>query len=319
VAALAAVAAAGIAPSAGAQPTSYPDHAIRLVVGFPAGGSADAQARALAVKLSDVLGQPVIVDNKPGAGGNIGSDAVAKAPPDGYTLLLGAISALSINPSLYPQLPFDPGRDFAYVGQVAAFQGVVVVTPTLPFQSMKELVAQAKRGGGVTYGSPGNGTTPYLASKLFERVAGIKLQHVPYRGDAAALTDTIAGHVPVSFVNLGPALPLILSGKVRALAVTGNARSSSLPMVPTLEEAGYPRSAVPAWSGIVAPAATPRPVLERLSQALKTVTSDAGFREQMAQQTAEVQYTNGAALAKLAAQDRARLGKVIRDAGISLD
>jgi tripartite-type tricarboxylate transporter receptor subunit TctC len=310
----------GSAVFAQPQPPAYPDRPIHLVVGFPAGGSADAQARVLAAKLSDVLGQPVLVDNKPGAGGNIGSDAVAKAPPDGYTLLLGAVSALSINPSLYPHLPFDPARDFAYVGQVAAFQGVVVVTPSEPIRTMKELVARAKLGAGrVTYGSPGNGTTPHLASKLFERSAGVEMQHVPYRGDAPALTDTVAGHVPVSFVNLGPALPLIRSGKVRALAVTGNARSSSLPEVPTLEEAGYPRSAVPAWSGVVAPARTPRPIVDRLSQALKTVAADAGFRDQLAQQTADVRYTSGPALAKLAAQDRARLGKVIREAGITLD
>jgi tripartite-type tricarboxylate transporter receptor subunit TctC len=303
-----------------AQPSPYPDRPIRLVVGFPAGGSADAQARVLAAKLSDVLGQPVLVENKPGAGGNIGTDAVAKAPADGYTLLLGAVSALSINPALYPHLPFDPARDFAYVGQVAAFQGVVVVTPSEPIHTMKELAARAKVGAGrVTYGSPGNGTTPHLASKLFERSAGIEMQHVPYRGDAPALTDTVAGHVPVSFVNLGPALPLIRSGKVRALAVTGITRSTSLPEIPTLEEAGYPHSAVPAWSGVVAPARTPRAIVERLSQALKTVAGDAGFRDQLAQQTADVQYSSGAALAKLAAQDRARLGKVIREAGITID
>jgi len=317
---LATTAASTSMPWAHAQGDAYPRKPIRLVVGFPAGGSADAQARLIAAKLGGVLGQQVVVDNKPGAGGNIGADAVAKAAPDGYTLLLAAVSSFSINPWLYPKLPFDPAKDFAFVGQVAAFQGVVVIGLSQPFRSMKELASYAKANPGkVSYGTPGSGTTPHLASKLFEQVAGVQLLHVPYRGDATALTDTMGGQVPVAFVNLGPAVTLVQSGKVRALALTGNTRSAALPGVPTLEEAGFPNAAVPSWSGLVAPAGTPAAIVARLSQALKVVTDDADFREKAAQQTADVAYSTAAAFSHLADEDRARLGKVIKEAGITLD
>lgn len=299
---------------------TYPLKPIRLVVGFPVGGSADAQARLLASKLATALGQPVLVDNKAGAGGNIGAEIVAKAAPDGYTLLLAALSSLAINPWLYERLPFDPARDFAYVGQVAAFQGVVVVAPSQPFTSLKELAAYARtHAGQLSYGSPGNGTAPQLSSKLFERAASIEMQHVPYRGDAAALTDTVSGQVPLSFVNLAPALGLIRAGKLRALAVTGRTRSTLLPGVPTIEEVGFVHSAVPSWSGLVVPAGTPPAIVERLSRALGAVSRDPEYRDKMTQQSAEVTFTTGSAFATLAANDRARLGRVIRDAHITLD
>lgn len=318
--ALTLAAAAVLLPSARAEGEPYPSKPIRLVVGFPAGGSADAQARLIAAKLSGLLGQQVLVDNKPGAGGNLGAGAVAKSEPDGYTLLLAAVSAFSINPWLYPRLPFDPAKDFAFVGQVAAFQGVVVVAPSQPFQSIKELAAYARANPGkLMYGSPGNGTTPHLAAKLFERAAGLSLQHVPYRGDAPALTDTMGGQIQLAFVNLGPAVALIQSGKVRALGLTGQSRTAALPGVPTLEEAGFPHTAVPSWSGIVAPAGTPAPIIVKLSQALKTMTADVDFREKALQQSAEVVFGTSTAFAQQAADDRGRFGKLIRETGIKLD
>jgi tripartite-type tricarboxylate transporter receptor subunit TctC len=299
---------------------TYPAKPIRLVVSFPAGGSADAQARLLATKLTAVLGKPVIVDNKSGAGGNIGAEAVAKAAPDGYTILLAAASMLCINPWIYPKLPFDPAKDFAFIGQVAAFQGVVVVTPSQPFHTMKELVAFAKaHPGQLAYGSPGSGTTPHLASELFKRTAGLDLQHVPYRGDSAALVDTTGGQIPVSFVNLGPAVPLVQSGRLRALAVTGIGRSAALPEVPTLEEAGFPHSAVPGWSGLVAPAGTPTAAITKLSDALKTVTNDAEFKDKFAQQSAEAHFSAGPAFGAMVAAERVRLGKLIKEAGIRFE
>lgn len=312
-----------MAPSlpARAQPAAYPNKPLRLVVGFPPGGSADAQARLVAAKLSSVLGQQVLVDNKPGAGGNIGADAVAKAAPDGYTLLLAAVSSFAINPWLYPKLPFDPAKDFAYIGQMTVFQGVVVVAPSQPIQSMKALAAHARsHPGQLVYGSPGNGTTPHLACELFKRSAGVEMQHAPYRGDAPALTDTMGGQLQLAFVNLSPALPLIRDGRLRALAVTGDRRASSLPDVPTMEEAGFAHSAVPSWSGLVAPAGTPPAVIEKLSQALKAVTADAEFRDKVQQQlAAEVRYLHAPAFASLAAADRARFGKLVKESGITLD
>ena len=224
---------------------SYPNRPVHLVVGFPPGGAADAQARLLAAKLGEALGQPVVVDNKPGAGGNIGADAVAKATPDGYTILLAPSAAMAINPWLYPKLPYDAQRDFTYVGQFTTFQGVVAVGMEQPFKSLKELVSQAAtQSGKLAYGTPGNGTTPHLAAELFQRIAHIKLTHVPYRGDAPALTDAIGGQVQVVFVNMSAAVPLIKSAMLRALAVTGKSRSPSLPDTPTIEEAGFPGSAV---------------------------------------------------------------------------
>ncbi|WP_395702880.1 Bug family tripartite tricarboxylate transporter substrate binding protein [Aquabacterium sp.] len=299
---------------------AFPSKPIKLVVGFPPGGSADAQARLIAAKLGAQLGQQVIVDNRPGAGGNIGADAVAKAPPDGHTLLLAAVSAFAINPWLYPRLPFDPARDFAYIGQIASFQGVVVVGPDQPMPSMKALAAYARaHPGQLVYGSPGNGTTPHLAAELFRRAAGVELQHAPYRGDAPALTDVAGGQLPVAFVNLGPAIGLIRSGRVRALAVTGDRRASTLPEVPTLEEAGFAHAAVPGWSGLAAPAGTPPAIVERLAQALKTVAADAEFRQLAEQQSAEVRFVPPAAFAAQAAADRSRFGKLVKDSGITLD
>lgn len=299
---------------------SYPQRPVKLVVGFPPGGAADAQARVIAAKLGDSLGQQVVVDNRPGAGGNIGADAVAKATPDGYTILLAPSAAMAINPWLYPKLPYDPLKDFAYVGQYAAFQGVVAVGAEQSIKTIRDMVAAAQaQPGKFAYGSPGNGTTPHLAAELFQRAANASMVHVPYRGDAPAMTDAMAGQVPVVFVNMGTALPLIKSGKLRALAVTGRQRASALPDVPTLEESGYPGSSVVGWVGIAAPANTPAPIVAKLSNALKTAIGNADLREKFAQQAAEPTFTTSAAFTAFVADEKERFGRVIRDARITLE
>ena len=299
---------------------SYPNRPVHLVVGFPPGGAADAQARLLAAKLGEALGQPVVVDNKPGAGGNIGADAVAKATPDGYTILLAPSAAMAINPWLYPKLPYDAQRDFTYVGQFTTFQGVVAVGMEQPFKSLKELVTQAAtQSGKLAYGTPGNGTTPHLAAELFQRIAHIKLTHVPYRGDAPALTDAIGGQVQVVFVNMSAAVPLIKSEKLRALAVTGKSRSPSLPDTPTIEEAGFPGSAVTGWSGLAAPANTPATVVTKLSNALNTAVSSGEIRDKLALQATELHFSSPAAFAAFSSEERERFGKVIKEAQITLE
>jgi tripartite-type tricarboxylate transporter receptor subunit TctC len=299
---------------------NYPTRPVKLVVGFPPGGAADAQARVIAAKLSDALGQQVVVENRPGAGGNIGAEAVAKAVPDGYTILLAPSAAMAINPWLYRKLPYDPLKDFAYVGQYAAFQGVVAVGNEHSIKSVKEMVALARaQPGQIAYGSPGNGTTPHLAGELFQRAARISMVHVPYKGDAPAMTDAIGGQVPMVFVNMGAALPLIKSGKLRALAVTGKQRASSLPDTPTLEESGFPGSAVVGWVGIAAPAKTPASIIGKLSNALRKAVEDPDLREKFALQAAEPTFTTSAAFTAFVGKEKERFGRLIRDARIVLE
>ncbi|MES1980282.1 MAG: tripartite tricarboxylate transporter substrate binding protein [Pseudomonadota bacterium] len=307
-------------PGMAQAPESFPSRPVRLVVGFPAGGAADVQARVLASKLAETLGQQVIVDNKPGAGSNIGAELVAKSKPDGYTLLLAPSAALAINPWLYSRMSFDPQRDFAFIGQFTSFQGLVAVSAGAPFKTLKDLVSFARaQPGKLVFGSPGNGTTPHLAAELFKSVAHIDMVHASYRGDAAALTDAMAGQTPVVFVNMASALPLIKAGRLRALAVTGKQRALSLPDVPTIEEAGFPGSAVTGWSGLAAPAGTPEAIVTRLSNALKLAVASADLREKLAQQAAEPYFSTPVAFAAFVSEERKRFGKVIRDAQITVD
>lgn len=298
----------------------FPSRPVRLVVGFPAGGAADVQARVLAAKLGETLGQQVVVDNRPGAGGNIGADAVAKAKPDGYTLLLAPSASFAINPWLYPKLPFDPQRDFSFIGQFTSFQGVVAVGPGESFKSLKDLASSAKaQPGKLTFGSPGNGTTPHLAAELFKSIAHIDMTHVSYRGDAAALTDAMAGQIPVVFVNMASAVPQIKAGKLRALAVTGKHRAPALPDVPTMEESGFPGAAVSGWSGLAVPAGTAPAVVAKLSASLKTALESQDLREKLGQQTAEPYFSTPGAFAAFVSDERKRFGKIIRDAQITLE
>jgi tripartite-type tricarboxylate transporter receptor subunit TctC len=246
--------------------TSYPTRAIRLVVPFTPGGSTDILARAIGQKLTEAWGQPVVIDNVPGAGGSISADKVAKAPADGYTLLMGHIGTLAVNPSLYPALPYDPVKSFAPVAWVARVPNVLVVNPAVKAQSIKELIALAKtRPGQLNYGSGGNGSAANLATEYFKLQTGTSLLHIPYRGTAPAVTDLMGGQIQVLFTGAPAVLGQIKNGQLRALAVSSPQRLEALPNLPTMMESGYPGFEADQWYGIVAPAGTPREIALKLN------------------------------------------------------
>ena len=246
--------------------SGYPTRPIRLVVPFTPGGSTDILARAIGQKLTEVWGQPVVIDNVPGAGGSIGADKVAKATADGYTLLMGHIGTLAVNPSLYPALPYDPVKSFAPVAWVARVPNVLVVNPAVNAQSIKELIALAKaRPGQLNYGSGGNGSAANLATEYFKLQTGTSLLHIPYRGTAPAVTDLMGGQIQLLFTGAPAVLGQIRNGQLRALAVSSPQRLEALPNVPTMSESGYPGFEADQWYGIVAPAGTPREIVLKLN------------------------------------------------------
>jgi tripartite-type tricarboxylate transporter receptor subunit TctC len=250
----------------------YPDKPLRLVVPFTPAGPTDILARLLAEGFKAKLDAVVVIDNKPGAGGNLGTDVVAKSAPDGYTLLLGYMGPLAIAPSLYPKLPYKPLEDFAPVSLLATTPLVVVVNPSLPVNTMSELVRYAKsQPKGLAYASGGNGSANHMAAELFRLAAGVDLVHVPYKGIAPATMDVVAGQVPLMFDGLSVANPQIRAGKLRALAVTSRERAPSLPQVPTMQEAGYADYDVSAWFGLLAPAKLPAAIVSRLAKATREV------------------------------------------------
>jgi tripartite-type tricarboxylate transporter receptor subunit TctC len=252
------------APFAAAQ--AWPSKPIRLVVPYAPGGPVDISARLLAAKLQESLGQPVVPDNRPGAGGNIGVDLVAKSPADGYTLVMSAIATLAINPSLYPGLPYDPLRDLRQVTLLVQVPNVLIVANDLPARSVKELIALAReRPGKLDFGSGSTGSTGHLAGEMFKMMTGTFMVHIPYKGSAPALADMMAGRIQLMFDNLASALPSIKADKVRALATTTRARSSFLPDLPTLDESGLKGFDMTTWWGVSAPGKTPQAVVDRLS------------------------------------------------------
>ncbi len=255
------------APSGRAQsdPARYPDKPVRLVVPFAAGGTSDVLGRLVGQKLSETLGQPVVVDNRPGANGNIGSDAVAKAAPDGYTLLLAADGTVVINPSLYNNLPFDVERDFAPISRVALVPLILVANPQLKANTVAELIAQSKTGGKeLDFSSAGPGSTGHLAGEMLKSQTGLRMTHIPYRGGGQAITDVISGQVPLLVTALATAGPFLQDGRLKAIAVTSAKRVGSAPQVPTVAEGGVAGFDVSSWYGLLAPAGTPEPILRRL-------------------------------------------------------
>ena len=250
----------------GAAQAAYPDRPIRLIVGFPPGGASDVAARAIAAKMGALLDQAIVVENKSGAASNIGSDYVAKAAPDGYTVLFGTIS-LAVNPSLYPQLSYDPLKDLGPGAQVASTPFLVVFNPGTPYHSVADLIAAARKPSDkpIYFASAGNGSGAHLFAELFNSQAGVKMQHVPYRGAAPAMSDVLGGQVPLTFDNIVTTLPLVKGGKLRALAVTTKTRSRAAPDIPTVAESGLPGYDATAWFGLFAPAGTPAAVIQKLS------------------------------------------------------
>ncbi|MBC5767803.1 Bug family tripartite tricarboxylate transporter substrate binding protein [Ramlibacter albus] len=308
------------APLAHAQAPAWPRQPVTLVVPFPAGGPTDAMARALAQKLGERLGQTVVVDNKGGAGGAIAAEAVARAAPDGYTLFFGTTGTLAINPSLYSKLRYDPVKDFAPVSLMATTMNVLVVHPDVPARNLGDLVKLAKaRPASLTYGSAGNGSSNHLSGELFRTSAGIQVNHIPYKGSAPALVDLLGGRITMMFDTIAQQTQNIAAGKVRALAVTGPRRSPLLPDVPTAQEAGLKDFDVTIWFGVLAPAATPAPVVERLSREIATVMSSDDMKKRMQADGAEARPTTPAEFAALIKHDMAKWGPVVKASGATLD
>ncbi|HEY2230404.1 MAG TPA: tripartite tricarboxylate transporter substrate binding protein [Xanthobacteraceae bacterium] len=277
-----------IAAPMAAAAQNYPTRPIMLVSPFPPGGSVSLVARIVAEKMSETLGQSVIVENRGGAGGTIGARLVAKSPPDGYTLLLGYTGTLAIGPSMYPNAGFDPHKDFAPVGRIGSAPTMLVVHPSVPAHSVAELIAYAKaRPGEVNFGSAGIGTVGHLAGELLATMAGVKLTHVPYKGTGPAVTDLLGGHIPMMFTPIPTAHAQAESGLLRALAVSSAQRSSLLPGLPTVAESGLPGFEAGLRYGLVAPAGTPRPVIERLNKELRLALAAEDVRQRLATDGAE--------------------------------
>jgi len=298
---------------------NYPSKPITLVVTYPPGGGADAMARLLAPKMSEALGQNVVVDNKPGAGGQIGAAAVAKAAPDGYTLMLDA-SSFAVNPSLYPKLPYDPMKAFKPVGVVALFPNVVLVNASFSAQNVSDLISIAKKTkDSLSYASSGIGSAQHLAGALFESATGVDMVHVPYKGGGPALNDVIGGQVPLFFGNLASTLQHVQSGKLRALAVTSAKRSSILPGVPTLSEAGVKGAEIHEWNAVFVPAGTPQAVVTRIALALQLALDAPEVKQRIAQLGGEIQRTTPEQAQAFIEQQVSLWGRVIRERKISAE
>jgi len=307
------------APSALAQ-APFPTKPVRLVVPFPAGGTTDILARAAAQKLSETLGQQVIVDNRPGAGGNIGAELVAKAPADGYTLLMGTVGTHAINPSLYAKMPYDHVKDFAPVILVAGVPNVLVVNPDLPFKTVADVVAYAKANPGkLNFASSGSGTSIHLSGELFKVMAGVQMTHVPYKGSAPALTDLIGGQVQLMFDNLPSALPQIKGGKLRAVAVTSTTRAAALPDVPTVAESGLPGFESSSWFGILAPAGTPKDIIAKINTDVQKWLSTPEAKEKLLGQGAIAAGGSPDDFAKHIQAETAKWAKVVKESGAKVD
>ena len=314
------VACTATAGSALGQAPAYPAKPIRLVVPFPPGGATDILARDVAQKLTEAWGQSVVVDNRPGAGGNIGAELVAKAAPDGYTLLMGTVGTHAINASLYAKMPYDHIKDFAPVILVAGVPNVLVVNPALPVNSVAELIAYAKANPGkLNFASSGNGTSIHLSGELFKVMAGVQMTHVPYKGSAPAVQDLISGQVQLMFDNLPPSLPQIKAGKLRALAVTSTTRAPALPDVPTMAEAGLPGFEASSWFGVLAPAGTPPAIVAKLNAEIAKWLATPEAKERLSKQGANAAGGSPEDFVKHIAAETTKWAKVVKDSGAKID
>jgi tripartite-type tricarboxylate transporter receptor subunit TctC len=310
-------AAASLAAPALAQ--QFPSKPVRVVVPYTPGGGADTTARLIAPKLQDALGQTVVIDNKPGAGGTIGDDAVAKAAPDGHTLLIGAF-AHAVNPSLMPKMPFRTPDDFAPVSLLVTVPELLVVTPSFPAQTVAELVAMAKaQPGKLSYASSGNGSAQHLAAELFKLRTGTDIQHVPYKGGSLAVADVAAGHVPFYFGNMSAALPQARAGRVRALAVTSPQRSPAAPEVPTMAESGVTGCEISEWNALLAPAGTPPATIERLHAEVAKILATEEIRAKFADLGAQPIGSTPAELAAFLRSEMAKWAEVVKVANVKIE
>ena len=301
--------------------TDYPVRPIRFVVPYPPGGPLDVMARAIGVKLTETWGQPVLVENRAGAGGNIGADIVAKSPGDGYTLLMGAVATHAINPTLYPKIPYDPVRDFAPVALVAQVPNILVVHPDVPVKTVRELVELARaKPGYLNFASGSTGSTGHLAGELFNTLAGVRMVHIPYKGGAPAMQDLLAGQVQLMFDNLANALPQVRSGRLRALAVTTASRSPFVPELPAIAEAGMPGFDLTTWFGVLVAGGTPRDIVRRLNAEIVRILDAADMKQRLALMGAEPPAGNTPeAFAAFIQSEFGKYARVVRDSGARVD
>ncbi|HYL26153.1 MAG TPA: tripartite tricarboxylate transporter substrate binding protein [Burkholderiales bacterium] len=301
-----------------AQP--YPAKPIHLIVPFPPGGGNDTVARAIAQQVGPDLGQPVVIDNRPGAGGSVGAELAAKAPPDGYTLFLAGVGSHVVNPNLHARLPYDPVKDFAPITLLASAPSVLVVNPAVPARTVAEFTAYARAHPGMlNYASNGNGSAAQLAAAMYESMANVRMVHVPYKGIAPALTDLLSGEVQLMFGTVVALVPHIQAGKLRALAVTSRSRSALLPDVPTLAESGVPEYEAGSWYGVMAPAGTPREIVDRLHDAIVSALREPEVSKRLAAEGAIVIGSTPEEFGAHLKAELARVGKVVRAAGIRIE
>lgn len=299
---------------------TYPSKPIHIIVPYPAGGTSDILARTIGQRLSESLGQPVIVENKPGANGNVGADFVAKAPADGYTLLLADIGALVISPSVYPTLPFDPVKDFAPVTMVAYSPHILVVHPSVPAASVKELVDLAKsKPGKLNFAISGVGGAPHLAGVDFAMRTGVDWTYIPYKGGAQAIADVAGGQADVTLNGMLATYPLVQGGKLKILAVSSAKRMSAIPDIPTIAESGISGFETGSWQGVVAPAGTPREIAGRLNAEILRIVNAADMRDRLGKQGADVRTNTPDEFAAFIRSETAKWAKVVKDANIKVD
>ena len=315
--------AAGVAIPAHAQQVAaaaWPSRTVRIVVPFGPGGSADLVARILGQRLTESLGQSVIVENRPGAGAMLGNELVAKSPPDGYTLTIGTLGPFAVNQSLFRKVPYDSQRDFAPVTLTGASSHVLVVHPSMPVKSMMELIALAKqRPGQLSFASSGIGNATHLTGELFKSMAGVDVVHVPYKGGGAAVADLIGGHVGFSFASMPSALPHVRGGKLRALAVAPAQRVPSAPELPTVAESGLPGFSSEDWQGVLAPAKTPQDIVMRLNGEIHKVLGTAEVREKLDAQGFQVRLSTPQQFAELIRSESTKWAKIVKEANIRID
>ena len=311
---------AGLLGGTSALAQAYPTKPVTIIVPFAAGGTTDILARIIGQALTAELGQSVVVDNRAGAGGNIGGQAAAKATPDGHTLFMGTVGTHAINASLYKKMPFDPVKDFAPLTRVANVPNLLVANPAQPYKSVKDLIAYAKANPGkVNFGSSGNGSSIHLSGELFKSLAKVDMQHVPYKGSAPAVTDLLGNQIGIMFDNMPSAIQHVRSGKLVPLAVTTAKRSPELPNVPTIAEAGVPGYEATSWFGMFAPAGTPAPVLAKLNAAIVKVLAQPDVKKKINEQGAEVYSETPEQFAAFIQAESVKWCKVVKESGASLD
>ncbi|AVS75494.1 tripartite tricarboxylate transporter substrate binding protein [Paracidovorax cattleyae] len=316
---IAAAAACALLPGLAAA-QAFPSKTITIVVPFAAGGTTDILARIIAQGMGTELGQPVVVDNRAGAGGNIGGQVAARAPADGYTLFMGTVGTHAINAALYRKMPFDPIKDFAPLTRVANVPNLLVANPAQPFKTVQELIAYAKANPGkVNFGSSGSGSSIHLSGELFKSMAKVDMVHVPYKGSAPAVTDLLGNQIAIMFDNMPSAIQHVRSGKLRAIAVTTAKRSPELPDVPTIAEAGVPGYEATSWFGMFAPAGTPAPVVAKLNATIVKVLAQPDISKKLAEQGAEAAGETPAQFADFIQKESVKWGRVVKESGASVD